>query len=105
VFNKIGPKPLKRKRAIRDIVGPGVLGDLETCISTAAKNKLIKNELITKYEERYIYSGTRIELLTELKLLFAEKLIRSDRAYIQAISLFAACGKYKRKNKTLISSS
>jgi len=89
-------KQTKSKRTIKETVGSGVLADIEMCITTAAKNKSIKNELINKDGLRYIFSGSRSELLTQLKRLFAGKLIRSDRAYVNAIPAFAACGKYKR---------
>lgn len=90
----------KPKRTTKDVVGAGVYLEVEECITSAAQDRLIRNELQRKpREKRFIYSGTRRDLLERLRQVFPKKLKFSDQVCIQAISDFAACRKYKRSKK------
>lgn len=91
----------KPKRTTKEVVGAGVYLEVKECIKKAAERQLIRNELRRKpREKRYIYSGTRQDLLERLRQVFPKKLKFSDKVCIQAISEFAACGKYKRSKKS-----
>ncbi|MFH1494733.1 MAG: hypothetical protein ABIG70_08050 [Pseudomonadota bacterium] len=92
----------KPKKTTKDVVGAGVYLEIEECITKAAEYRLIRNELLKKRGGRYIFSGTRQELLEHLRDIkeFEGKLKRTDNVYRQAISEFAACGKYKRSKKS-----
>ena len=89
-------KSIDRKRTVKENAGSGNYAVMNECITKAANNKYIKNELLKMDGERYISSGSRKDLLAKLRTIFKTELYGSDKAYIQIISALAACGKYKR---------
>lgn len=85
------------KKTPVDQVGKGVFEETQQCIQIAADQRLIAKELLRKSPDgRFVFSGSRQELLVKLRRKFRGKLQGSDRVRLQAISLVAACGRYRR---------
>lgn len=85
------------KKSPIDQVGKGVFEEAQQCIKNAAEQRLIAKELLRRSRDgRLIFSGTRQELLIKLRRKFPGKLLGSDKVRLQAISLLAACGRYRR---------
>lgn len=84
----------RTKKSDEDQVGSGVYERVKWCITEAANNR---GELIKLYlnqdGSKFLYSGTRIDLLNKLKLKdkFKERLKGSVNVHLRAISIFVTC--------------
>lgn len=97
IDSKVPTQKISSEVLVKRQVGTGVYLEFQECITEAAKGRYIPNELRKlQNERRYIFSGSRLELLAILKEKFPGKLKYSDEVGIRAITEFAACGKYKR---------
>lgn len=93
----------KPKKSTKDVVGANVYLGVKRCITKAAEDRLIPNELRRKSNGRYVFKGgTRLDLLKLLRKKFPGELKYSDKVIIQAISEFAACGRYKSRKQASV---